>query len=440
MAFVGRAGPGAGERGARQMTAVGIRAADHPRPFLTHRTTCRACGEATLHRFMSLGDQPLANAFLRHDADVSAERRFPLDLYFCTTCSLVQLADVVDPEVLFGEYIYLTGTSSTIAEHNARYAEAVVGELGLGGADLVVEIASNDGSLLACFRERGVRILGVEPARNIAEVARARGVPTENRFFGRETGRALRAVHGAARAVIGNNVLAHVDDTAGFLAGAADLVDADGVVVLEVPYAREMLERVEYDTVYHEHLCYFSITALSRLARRAGLVISRVDEVPVHGGSVRVWFRKGTGQPAAVDSALAAEQRNGVATLGAWEGFAAQAAGQRRELLAMLRQLVDRGKRVAGYGAPAKGNTLLNYCGISTDLVPWTVDRNPLKVGTRTPGMHLPVRPVEALLQERPDYALLLAWNFAEEIMEQQSAYRAAGGRFIIPVPSPRIV
>lgn len=424
------------------MTATDLHSArrENARPLLRHRSTCRACGQAALRRFLELGPQPLANAFLRTPSEFAGEQRYPLDLYFCTTCSLVQLADVVDPEVLFAEYIYVTGTSTTIAEHNRRYARAVIDELGLGANDLVVEIASNDGSLLECFRDSGVRILGVEPARNIARVAVSRGIPTENRFFTREEGSALRASHGKAAAVIGNNVLAHVDDTAGFLQGAAALIDERGAVIVEVPYAREMLERVEYDTVYHEHLCYFSVTALQRLGESAGLGIVRVDEVPVHGGSVRVWFRKGAHAGPTTRRFLEAEQQNGLATYAAWERFAERTRAQREELCALLRRLTAEGKRVAAYGAPAKGNTLLNYCGIGADLVPYTVDRNPLKVGTFTPGMHLPVRPVSALLEDMPDYVLILAWNFADEIMEQQAAYSAAGGRFIVPIPAPRIV
>jgi hypothetical protein len=413
---------------------------DDAAPVLRHRTTCRACGQAALRRFLELGQQPLANAFLRSSAEFAGEQRFPLDLYFCTTCSLVQLADVVDPEVLFAEYIYVTGTSTTIAEHNRRYARAVIDEMGLNGEDLVVEIASNDGSLLACFRDLGVRILGVEPARNIAGVAVSRGIPTENRFFTRDEGSALRASHGKAAAVIGNNVLAHVDDTAGFLQGAAALIDETGAVIVEVPYAREMLERVEYDTVYHEHLCYFSVTALKRLGEAAGLGIVRVDEVPVHGGSVRVWFQPGARPGPTTMQFLDAEQRNGLATYAAWERFAERTRSQRDELRTLLRRLTSEGKRLAGYGAPAKGNTLLNYCGIGVDLVPYTVDRNPLKVGTFTPGMHLPVRPASTLIEDMPDYVLILAWNFADEIVQQQAAYSAAGGRFIVPIPAPRII
>ncbi len=410
------------------------------RPVHHVREECRACGARTLKRFLALGDQPLANAFLRGPEDVAGEPRFPLDMYCCTTCSLVQLADVIDPEVLFAEYIYVTGTSTTIAAHNRGYASAVVTELALTPDDLVVEVASNDGSLLRCFRNLGVRVLGVEPARNIATQAVAQGIPTEVRFFDAAAGPALRATHGKARAVIGNNVLAHVDDTAGFLRGCADLIDADGAVIVEVPYAREMLQGTEYDTVYHEHLCYFSVTALARLAERVGLGIRRVDEVPVHGGSIRVWFGKGIAHAEQPRAMMHEESVNGVSTLAAWEAFAQRTAENRRAIRQLLQELRAAGHTVAGYGAPAKGNTLLNYCQVDTGLLPYTVDRNPLKVGTLTPGMHLPVLSVDTLRERPVDYVLILAWNFADEIMEQLQFHRDRGGRFIVPIPMPRIV
>jgi hypothetical protein len=413
------------------------------RPAHHVRTDCRACGSDRLTRFLELGPQPLANANLRDIAEAADERTYPLDLYFCEGCSLVQLADVIDPEVLFRNYIYVTGTSETIAAHNRAYARTVVDALGLGPDDLVVEVASNDGSLLSCFRELGVRTLGVEPATNIAQMARERGIDTVNEFFDEVTGASLRARRGAARAVIGNNVLAHVDDTQGFLRGARSLIDGDGLVITEVPYAREMLERLEYDTVYHEHLCYFSVTALLKLCDAVQLSLVRIDEVPVHGGSLRMY----AGLPAhhgghgdAVLRMADAERAVGMTSLSRWERFADAVRTQRSALVSLLEKLVAGGKSVAGYGAPAKGNTLLNYCGIGTDLIPYTVDRNPMKIGTLTPGMHLPVLPVDTLLERQPDYVLILAWNFADEIVRHQAEYGRRGGRFILPVPVPTIV
>lgn len=407
------------------------------------RTKCRACGQSRLVRFLILGPQPLANANLRTAADAATEQRFPLDLYFCNHCSLVQLADVIDPEVLFRHYIYVTGTSDTIAVHNKAYAATVVNLLRLGKDDLVVEAASNDGSLLTCFRDVGVRTLGVEPAANIAALARAAGIDTVDEFFDLAAARKLRAARGAARAVIGNNVLAHVDDTQDFLRGGRELIDGDGLVITEVPYAREMLERLEYDTVYHEHLCYFSVTSLITLCDAVGLSVVRIDQVPVHGGSLRMYAglpaHYGAHAPDVLKLAEA-ERAIGMTSLVRWQEFARGVEAQRAALRTLLEGLVKEGKSVAGYGAPAKGNTLLNYCGIDTRLLPYTVDRNPLKVGTLTPGMHIPVLPAETLVERQPDYVLILAWNFADEVMRQQGEYRRRGGRFIIPIPMPRLV
>ena len=404
------------------------------------RTTCRACGGTQLDRVLALGKQPLANALLRSPAEFKAEQAFPLDLVFCRGCSLVQILDVVDPEVLFGHYLYVTGTSETMAAHNEKYADAVISRLGLGPSDMVAEIASNDGSLLSCFRARGVRVLGIEPARNIAEMARGRGIETVGRFFDRGAGAEIAAAHGRARAIIGNNVFAHVDDPVGFLAGCADLLTDDGLVFIECPYAFDMLQGGEYDTIYHEHLSYFSVTSLARVAESAGMSVVSVDRMPVHGGSIRVAFRKGGTHDAQPSAMMATETAEGLTSLERWEAFGLRAERNRNDLLRILERLRAEGRSVAGYGAPAKGNTLLNFCGIGVDTVPWTVDRNPLKVGLYTPGMHIPVLPVETVIERRPDYLLVLPWNFSEEIMRQQQAYAAAGGKFIIPIPTPQIV
>jgi hypothetical protein len=409
-----------------------------------HRQShCRVCGSTDVVPFLDLGSQPLANAFLKAPAEFAEERKYPLEVCFCQRCTLVQILDIVDPEVLFRNYIYVTGTSDTIREHNQRYACDLRELLKLQPTDLVTEIASNDGSLLACFQSLNVRTLGIEPARNIAEQARARGIEVVNEFFDASLATRVRAQYGPARAVIGNNVFAHVNDPADFLRGAAHLLAEDGFITIEVPYLQEFLERVEYDTVYHEHLSYFSITSLVALAERAELSLVRVDHVPVHGGSVRAYFGRpshhgGTGP--AVREEMARERQSGFDQLATYQEFSRRVKHSRELLLQMLTEFHKLGKQMAAYGAPAKGNTLLNYCGLDTAVVPYTVDKSPLKVGLYTPGMHLPVFSVETLLERQPDYTLILPWNFAEEIVRQQAEYVKRGGRFILPLPEPRII
>ena len=410
---------------------------------IVHRHTCRVCDSSELEPILSLGPTPLANAFLRSPDEFAAERWYPLDLYCCGLCGLLQLLDVVNPEVLFRHYLYVTGTSTTQAAHNRRYAESLVARLGLGERDLVAEVASNDGSLLRCFAAHGIRTLGIEPAQNLAAESAASGVETVSEFFTFDLARRLRADHGPARAVVANNVLAHVDDPRGFLAGCRELLAADGLIAVEMPYVGDLVESVEYDTVYHEHLSYFSIASLLRLAEAVNLSAAGLERLPVHGGSLRLYLSPSAGGHAPEVRALEAEERRaGLASAERYRQFAADVEESRKALVGVLERLAAEGREVAGYGAPAKGNTLLNFCRIDTRLLRYTVDKNPRKVGLFTPGAHLPVRDVSALsaAETKPDYLLILAWNLAEEIMQQQRAYRDRGGRFIIPVPRARVI
>ncbi len=407
------------------------------------RDTCHVCGSGHLGVFLSLGPMPLANAFLRSSDEFAEEARYPLDLALCESCSHVQLVDVIDPGALFHEYPYVTGTSETMNAHNRQHAISLGEELELGSGDLVVEIASNDGSLLRCFQAIGAKTLGIEPAANIAELGRESGVETLTMFFDSAAADDLVTRYGRARLVIAKNVLAHVDEPRDFLRGCATLAGAGGVVVIEVPYLGDMISRGEYDTVYHEHLSYFSMKSLVHLSESAGLVVDRVERLSVHGGSLRLMLRGPEADKRHCDEAetlAAVEQKAGLYTPARYEEFAADAFHNRDEVREMLQRLRHEGRSIAAYGAPAKGNTLLNWCGLDTSLVEFTVDRNPLKVGMFTPGMHLPVQPVSTLLSRLPDCALLLPWNLVDEIRSQQREYQARGGRFIVPIPHPRFV
>ena len=347
---------------------------------LHKRKTCRICGNSSLRLVLSLGSQPLANAFLRSPEELAAEARYPLDVYLCETCSLVQLLDVVDPGVLFSHYLYLTGASETMERHHAAYADTLVRMLALESDDLVVEVGSNDGSLLGHFQRRGLEVLGIEPAANIAELANKRGIRTLSRFFSPSTAADVRQVHGEAKAVLANNVLAHVDDPRGFVEGCMHVLNPTGLLVVEVPYLRRLVEKLEYDTIYHEHLCYFSATALARLCEQVDLSIIGAAEVPVHGGSLRLYIGRREHYGAHGREALEllkTEQAEGLASERTLGGFAKRVEASRQAIGQLLQDLAGQGKTLAGYGAPAKATTLLNYCGIGPSELPYLVDKNP---------------------------------------------------------------
>jgi SAM-dependent methyltransferase len=403
-------------------------------------TACRSCGAARLELVLSLGQTPLANALLTEEQLNQPESRYPLDLVFCPDCSLVQITETVPPEQLFSHYLYFTSFSDTMLRYAERLAGQVVESRRLGPDSLVIELASNDGYLLQFYRQAGVPVLGIEPAANIAEAARQRGIPTLTKFFGKEVGSELRDEGKLADVVHANNVLAHVSDLNGFVAGIAEVLKPDGVAVIEVPHVKTMLEALEFDTIYHEHLCYFSLIALQSLFGRHGLTVVDVERLPIHGGSLRLFLQR-SGEPSrAVCGLLDEERAMGLDRLAFYKDFGSRVKALRTELRKMLGDLKRDGKRLAAYGASAKGSTLLNYCGIGREMLDFVVDRSTVKQGLYTPGTHLPILAPEAVQDRRPDYLLLLVWNLADEIFDQQKAYREQGGRFIVPIPAPRVM
>ena len=401
---------------------------------------CRSCGTPLRFSVVDLGLSPPCQNVVRSEDLAKGEVVYPLHAFVCHECSLVQIDEVVPPEAIFeGEYAYFSSYSDSWVEHARRYVDAVAERFGLGPDSLVVEVASNDGYLLQHAVARGIPCLGVEPAANVAQAARQRGVPTRVAFFGEAEARAMRAEGLAADLVAANNVLAHTPHLNSFVAGLAVLLADDGVATVEFPHLLELIDHNQFDTIYHEHFSYFSFTAVERVFARHGLTLFDVETLATHGGSLRVYARHDADASKPVTDrarALAERERQwGVDDLATYAAFAERVREAKRGLLDFLIAARRAGETVVGYGAPGKGNTLLNYCGVRTDLVDYTVDRNPYKQGTWTPGARLPVYDPQKIAETRPDYVLILPWNLRDEIAAQMAHVREWGGRFVVPIP-----
>lgn len=404
---------------------------------------CRLCGAPLMRTFVDLGMSPLCEDFRPAEMLDSVEHYYPLHVYVCDRCFLVQLKQYVSPEAIFTEYAYFSSYSTHWLAHAKAYCEQVTGRYALGPRSLAVELASNDGYLLQHFGPLGVRVLGVEPAANVAQVAIAKGIPTRIAFFGSSLARELVADGMAADLIIGNNVLAQVPDLNDFVAGMKILLKPDGVITLEFPHLERLIAESQFDTIYHEHFSYFSLLTICNMAKRHGLCVIDVEELPTHGGSLRVHLAHDSSShpiSPSVGELLAREKAHRFDSADGYLGFAAKAASIKRDLLALLVAIKQENRKICGYGAPGKGNTLLNYCGIGTDFLDFTVDRNPYKHGRYTPGMHIPILPVEALEDARPDYILILPWNLKNEIIRQMHHAAAWGAKFIVPIPYVTVI
>lgn len=398
---------------------------------------CRVCTNKSLYKFLELGRQPPANAFLT-EKQFKHERFFPLDVYFCPECGLVQLLDIVSPDLLFRDYAYFTSKSSqTMKRHFAELARVLIEDFHLAEDDLVVDIGSNDGTLLKNFQ---TRVLGVDPAENVVKQAIQNGVETICDYFGVNTAFSILNQYGEAKVIIGTNVLAHVNNLYDFMAGVSLLLDNRGVFVVEVPHFLELYRHREFDTIYHEHLSYFLTRPISRLAESFGMTLNTVKRIPVHGGSIRSYMTKWKLVKSIGEPILNEEWDSLLYHWQTYSAFAGEVNLIKDTLVNLLTQLRARGKRITGYGAPAKGNTLLNYCKIGPELLEYLSDTTPFKQGKFSPGMHIPVVSPDVFHEDPPDYALMLPWNYKDEILRKEQKFMKDGGKFIVPIPKPEVV
>ena len=406
--------------------------------------SCRFCGAALETTFVDLGMSPLCESYVRPDQLAEMEPFYPLHAYVCGQCFLVQLQEFVTPDEIFTEYAYFSSYSTSWVEHARRYAETMIARFALGTDSKVMEIASNDGYLLQHFVARGVPVLGIEPAANVAKAAIDKGVPSTVRFFGRKVGAEIAAEHGRPDLLLGNNVLAHVPDINDLVGGMKILLAPHGVITMEFPHLQRLMAENQFDTIYHEHFSYLSFVTTERIFAHHGITIFDVEELPTHGGSLRIYGRHAENAALAVTGRVRElrqrEIDEGFLTLDRYRGFDEQVRATKRKLLSFLIDAKQRGKKVIGYGAPGKGNTLLNYCGIRTDFLDFTVDANPYKQGKFTPGTRIPIRAPEALREARPDYVLILPWNLKDEISVQAAYIRDWGGKFVVPIPEVRVL
>jgi len=405
-------------------------------------STCRFCSTPLTHTFCDLGMSPLSNSYIAADELQATEPFYPLHAWVCSECFLVQLDEFASPQEIFCNYAYFSSFSDSWLEHSRNYTQLMQSRLGLDASSQVVEIGSNDGYLLQYFVDAGIPVLGLEPAANVAAVAMDKGIPTIVKFFGIETAKEMAEAGQQADLLLGNNVLAHVPDINDFVAGMAIVLKPDGVITMEFPHLLQLMQNNQFDTIYHEHFSYLSLLSVEQIFARYGLQVFDVDELATHGGSLRIYVRL-AGNESVSDNIIGlrkSEADAGLSNLDTYAAFGEQAQEIKSSLLEFLNTAKRDGKRVAAYGAPAKGNTLLNYCGVRQDLIDFTVDRNPAKQGRFLPGTHLPVYAPEKLSEAKPDYVLILPWNIKDEIMDKMRHIRDWGGRFVVPIPKVEVL